>query len=108
MNRLAFGAPDNGFRIAPGHWQDLGMASFSPISPVVPAGRMARIPQPVLGLPRGLELRPWHPRDADVLVSAGQDPAIRKWNRLIVPSPEHARRRIERMHERWQAEQAAI
>jgi RimJ/RimL family protein N-acetyltransferase len=62
----------------------------------------------VLGLPRRLELRPWHIRDADVLVSAGQDPAIRKWNRLIVESPEHARRRIERMHERWRAEQAAI
>ncbi|MER7378758.1 GNAT family N-acetyltransferase [Streptomyces lanatus] len=69
---------------------------------------MARNPQPVLGLDGGLELRPWEPRDADALVTAGQDPAIRLWNRLAVESPEHARQRIERMHRRWQAEQAAI
>jgi len=84
------------------------MVSISPVPPVVPAGRMAQSPQPVLGLPNGLELRPWHVNDADVLVTAGQDPAIRKWNRLVVESPEHARRRIERMHRRWEAEQAAI
>ncbi|WP_405848423.1 GNAT family N-acetyltransferase [Streptomyces sp. NBC_01518] len=69
---------------------------------------MARIPQPLLALPGGLELRPWHSRDADVLVAAGQDPAIRKWNRLVVASSDDARRRIERMHERWRAEEAAI
>lgn len=69
---------------------------------------MASSPQPVLALTHGVELRPWHARDADVLMTAGQDPAIRKWNRLIVESVEHARQRIERMHRRWQAEQAAI
>ncbi|KUL24603.1 GNAT family N-acetyltransferase [Streptomyces regalis] len=84
------------------------MVSFSPVPPVVPAGRMARNPQPVLGLPGGLELRPWELGDADVLVTAGQDPAIRLWNRLAVESSENARRRIERMRERWRAEQAAI
>ncbi|MFE7276107.1 GNAT family N-acetyltransferase [Streptomyces sp. NPDC057623] len=84
------------------------MISSSPIPPVVPAGRMARIPQPVLGLAGGLELRPWELRDADALIAAGQDPGIRLWNRLVVESPEHARQRIERMHRRWQAEQAAI
>ncbi|WP_416959382.1 GNAT family N-acetyltransferase [Streptomyces sp. Agncl-13] len=90
------------------------MASISPIPPVapvpcvVPAGRMARTPQPLLALPGGLELRPWHSRDAGVLVAAGQDSAIRKWNRLVVASSDDARRRIERMHERWRAEEAAI
>jgi RimJ/RimL family protein N-acetyltransferase len=69
---------------------------------------MAHNAQPVLGLSNGLELRPWHINDADVLVTASQDPAIWKWNRLGVESPEHARQRIERMHRRWQAEQAAI
>lgn len=39
---------------------------------------------------------------------AGRDRAIRKWNRLVVQSREHACRRIERMHRRWQDEQAAI
>ncbi|MFF2787933.1 hypothetical protein ACFVT6_14360 [Streptomyces sp. NPDC058049] len=39
---------------------------------------------------------------------AGQDQAVRLWNRLPVNSPEEARRRIERMRRRWQAERAAI
>ncbi|MGW6408059.1 GNAT family N-acetyltransferase [Streptomyces vinaceus] len=64
--------------------------------------------QPVLGLPSGLELRPWRPSDADVLLAAGQEPAIRQWNRLLVGTPEDARQRIERMHERWRAELSAI
>lgn len=64
--------------------------------------------QPVLDLPNGLELRRWRLSDADVLVAAGRDPAIRQWNRLCVESPEAARKRIERMHERWQAELSAI
>ncbi|MFJ9474778.1 GNAT family N-acetyltransferase [Streptomyces mirabilis] len=64
--------------------------------------------QPVLGLPSGLELRPWRLSDADVLVAASQDPGVRQWNRLLVETPEDARRRIERMHERWRAELSAI
>ncbi|GHE73272.1 N-acetyltransferase [Streptomyces vinaceus] len=84
------------------------MISSSRIPEVVPAGRMAGMEQPVLGLPSGLELRPWRPSDADVLVAAGRDPAIRQWNRLLVETPGDARRRIERMHERWRAELSAM
>ncbi|MET7698236.1 GNAT family N-acetyltransferase [Streptomyces sp. NPDC005485] len=84
------------------------MTSGSPVPPVVPAGRMAGTEQPALGLAGGLELRPWRASDADVLVAAGQDPAIRLWNLLHVDSPQDARRRIARMHERWQAEAGAI
>ncbi|MDQ0757571.1 GNAT family N-acetyltransferase [Streptomyces canus] len=80
----------------------------SAIPPVVSAGHMAKQEQPVLALPSGLELRPWRASDADTLVTAGQDPAIRQWNRLVVASPAEARKRIERMHERWQNEQSAI
>jgi RimJ/RimL family protein N-acetyltransferase len=69
---------------------------------------MARTEQPVLGLPNGLELRPWQLSDADALVAAGQEPAIRQWNRLLVAGPEDARMRIERMRERWRAEMSAI
>ncbi|WP_199836285.1 GNAT family N-acetyltransferase [Streptomyces sp. NRRL F-4489] len=69
---------------------------------------MAQVEQPVLGLPGDVELRPWRLSDADVLVAAGQEPAIRQWNRLLVETPEDARRRIARMHERWQAEVSAI
>ncbi|WP_406739314.1 GNAT family N-acetyltransferase [Streptomyces sp. NBC_00853] len=84
------------------------MISNSPIPHVVPAGRMARSEQPVLALTGGWELRPWHPDDADALCAAGQDRAVRLWNRLLVDSPEEARQRIERMHRRWQAELGAI
>lgn len=69
---------------------------------------MARLEQPVLALPSGLELRPWRVSDAGTLVTAGQDPTIRQWNRLVVTSATEARRRIERMRERWQNEQSAI
>ncbi|MGZ9928698.1 GNAT family N-acetyltransferase [Streptomyces sp. NC-S4] len=86
------------------------MISNSPIPHVVPAGRMARSEQPVLALPGGWELRPWHAddADADALYAAGQDPAVRLWNLLSVNSPEEALRRIERMHRRWRAERAAM
>ncbi|WP_257016814.1 MULTISPECIES: GNAT family N-acetyltransferase [unclassified Streptomyces] len=69
---------------------------------------MAQMDQPVLGLPCGLELRPWRLSDADVLVAASQDPGVCQWNRLLVETSEDARRRIERMHERWRAELSAI
>ncbi|MFB7026799.1 MULTISPECIES: GNAT family N-acetyltransferase [unclassified Streptomyces] len=84
------------------------MISGSRIPAVVPAGRMAASEQPVLGLPCGLELRPWRVSDADALMAAGRDPGIRHWNRLLVETPEGARRRIERMHERRRAELSAI
>ncbi|MFF4324986.1 GNAT family N-acetyltransferase [Streptomyces sp. NPDC001591] len=79
----------------------------SPIPPVVPAGHMAKLEQPVLALPGGLELRPWRDSDADALVAAAQEPGIRHWNRLFVASKEEARERIKRMRERWQSEQSA-
>lgn len=66
---------------------------------------MAKQEQPVLTLSSGLELRPWR---ASALIAAGQDPAIRQWNLLLVASPAEAVKRIERMHERWQNEQSAI
>jgi RimJ/RimL family protein N-acetyltransferase len=84
------------------------MISGSPIAPVVPEGHPARSEQPVLGLPNGMELRPWRLGDAEVLVAAGLDPAIRQWNLLSVRTPEEARRRIERMHARRQAELSTI
>ncbi|OLZ70026.1 GNAT family N-acetyltransferase [Streptomyces sp. IMTB 2501] len=84
------------------------MMIISPIPPVVPAGYLAKLQQPVLALDGGLELRPWRVSDAGTLVAAGQEPTIRQWNRLVVTSLTEARKRIERMHERWQNEQSAI
>ncbi|MGW6488727.1 GNAT family N-acetyltransferase [Streptomyces sp. NPDC055056] len=74
----------------------------SAIPPVVPAGHMAKQEQPVPALPSDLELRPWRASDADTLVTAGKDQAIRQWNLLVVASLAGAGKRIERMHERWQ------
>ncbi|MER5638787.1 GNAT family protein [Kitasatospora sp. NPDC002227] len=84
------------------------MITNDPAPVVVPAGRLAALPQPVLGLTGGLELRPWRAKDAGALVAAAADPGIRLWNRLDVASEEAARLRIGRMRERWQAETAAI
>ncbi|MFF3331415.1 GNAT family N-acetyltransferase [Streptomyces sp. NPDC002888] len=85
------------------------MTPSTPIPAVVPAGRMADSAQPVLPLPdSGLELRPWEPSDADALVAAGRDPAIRQWNLLAVETAKDARGRIARMHERWRAEAGAV
>ncbi|MFE3150654.1 GNAT family N-acetyltransferase [Streptomyces sp. NPDC059218] len=84
------------------------MISSTPVPPAVPAGRMAQDGQPVLDLPNGVDLRPWNREDADVLVAAGRDPAIRQWNLLVVESERDARERIERMHGRWRAETGAI
>ncbi|MFJ2150810.1 GNAT family N-acetyltransferase [Streptomyces microflavus] len=80
----------------------------SAVPPVVPAGHMAKQEQPVLTLPSGLELRAWRAGDAGTLMAAGQDPAIRRWNLLVVDSPAEAGKRIERMHERWRNEQSGI
>ncbi|MGD3108322.1 GNAT family N-acetyltransferase [Streptomyces sp. YGL11-2] len=78
------------------------------IPAVVPAGRMAQLGQPVLGLPGGMELRPWRFSDAGALFAAGQDPAIRRWNRLVVETTDDACERIARMRRRWQDELSAI
>ncbi|MEV4942968.1 GNAT family N-acetyltransferase [Streptomyces zaomyceticus] len=84
------------------------MVALPLVPPVVPAGRLAAMEQPVLGLASGWELRPWRLDDADALLAAAQDPAIRHWNRLVVDSPEGARQRIGRMRRRWQDELSAI
>ncbi|MFH9670844.1 GNAT family N-acetyltransferase [Streptomyces sp. NPDC017405] len=85
------------------------MITGTGIPPVVPAGRMAGRAQPVLDLPDGgPQLRPWRPEDADALVAAGQDPAIRHWNLFTVADRAEARARIARMHERWRAETGAV
>ncbi|TGZ14586.1 acetyltransferase [Streptomyces sp. S816] len=75
---------------------------------VVPAGRMADRGQPVLDLAEGAELRPWRPDDADALLAAARDPEIGRWNLFTVAGHADARRRIERMHERWRGETGAV
>ncbi|MET9320329.1 GNAT family N-acetyltransferase [Streptomyces sp. NPDC003038] len=77
------------------------------IPPVVPAGRMRALPQPVFPLGH-VRLRPWEPYDAPVLVESCLDPQIRHWNRPDRLTLAEAEDRISRWHARWQAEEAAI
>ncbi|MET9365147.1 GNAT family N-acetyltransferase [Streptomyces sp. NPDC006632] len=81
---------------------------ITPIPPVVPAGRMARHPQPTFVLPGGRELRPWRESDAPVLVASCLDPAIVRWNRVEPLSPDTARKKIARWGRRWSEEAGAI
>ncbi|WKE73330.1 GNAT family N-acetyltransferase [Streptomyces sp. WP-1] len=84
------------------------MITGAGIPDVVPAGRMADGAQPVLGLARGMEQPHWSADDADALLTAARDPAIRRWNLFTAADHADARRRIERMHERWRGETGAV
>ncbi|WP_329461843.1 GNAT family N-acetyltransferase [Streptomyces sp. NBC_01431] len=81
---------------------------ITPIPHVVPAGRMARQPQPSFVLPGGRELRPWRESDASVLEASCRDPEIVQWNRVEALSPRTAREKIARWGQRWTEEAAAI
>jgi [ribosomal protein S5]-alanine N-acetyltransferase len=84
--------------------QDAGMPPL--IAPVVPAGSLARVPQPVL--PAGdLRLRPWTAADADALVTAFADPAIQRWHARTVESRAEAQEMIARYVRAWPAETGA-
>ncbi|MFJ9738781.1 GNAT family N-acetyltransferase [Streptomyces sp. NPDC101166] len=48
--------------------------------PVLPAGTLARIPQPVLATVDGLLLRPWRIEDAPAVHAAFQDPLMHQWH----------------------------
>ncbi len=76
---------------------------------VVPDGRMAANPQPVLALNSGARLRPWREEDAEVIMEASLDPDIQRWNR---PGREvsgaDARERVGRWARSWEAETAAV
>ncbi|MFD8389281.1 GNAT family N-acetyltransferase [Streptomyces sp. NPDC059680] len=49
-------------------------------SPVVPAGTLARVPQPSLPGGDGLLLRPWQAKDAPAVYAAFQDPLMHQWH----------------------------
>ena len=73
------------------------------VSPVVPAGRMRDLVQPVLDGPGGLVLRPWEAGDARVVLEAYQDPAIQQWNLRSFGSMEEAGAWIAQWAGRWLA-----
>ena len=74
------------------------------VSPVVPAGRMRDLGQPILRAAGGLVLRPWRAADAPVVLEAYRDPAIQQWNLRAFGSLEEAGDWIGQWGGRWRAE----
>lgn len=68
---------------------------------------MAGAPQPDIPVPGGLLLRPWRLADADALLAAWRDPAIRRWNRPAAGGAEEARAKIAQFEQRWHDEEWA-
>ncbi|GID92624.1 GNAT family N-acetyltransferase [Amorphoplanes digitatis] len=75
------------------------------ISPVVAAGDLARLDQPVLTGP-GLTLRPWRATDAAVVAAAYDEPGIRQWHSRSMTVDE-ARAWIGAWPQRWRRETGA-
>lgn len=77
------------------------------VSPVISAGRMATMVQPVIEAGGGLRLRPWHGRDARILLAAYTDPAIRRFHLRSFASVDEATAFIAGAREGWQQEKFA-
>jgi ribosomal-protein-alanine N-acetyltransferase len=75
------------------------------VSPVVAAGALARLEQPVLA-GEDFELRPWRADDAAVVAAAYQDPGIQLWHARSL-SLDEAASWVAHWPGRWQAETGA-
>ncbi|MCT9081231.1 GNAT family N-acetyltransferase [Streptomyces fulvoviolaceus] len=76
-------------------------------SPVLPAGTLARIPQPVLPTGDGLVLRPWRAEDAPAVHAAFQDPLMHQWHMRTSDSVTEVAGWIEAWAKEWEGEQTA-
>jgi ribosomal-protein-alanine N-acetyltransferase len=77
------------------------------VPPVVPSGRLSAAVQPTIESGDGLVLRPWTLRDAPLLYTARQDPAVRRWSMRSVDSVDEAEELITSFNDRWKAEKSA-
>ncbi|WP_225098268.1 GNAT family N-acetyltransferase [Streptomyces sp. CoH27] len=75
--------------------------------PVVPAGTLARTPQPTLPTGDGLLLRPWQPQDAPAVHAAFQDPLMHQWHIRSCDSEEEAAGWIGQWQQEWRGERQA-
>jgi RimJ/RimL family protein N-acetyltransferase len=73
------------------------------IAPVVLAGSLSNVGQPVLRA-GDLLLRPWVEADADVLLTAFADPAIQQWHARRVESRQEAVELIASYDQGWRKE----
>jgi RimJ/RimL family protein N-acetyltransferase len=72
------------------------------VSPALPADLLSRVDQPTL-LADGIVLRPWQPRDADVVMTAFALADIQRWHMRRVDSHEEAIGWIDGWASRWRA-----
>ncbi|MCL8012427.1 GNAT family N-acetyltransferase [Streptomyces sp. AS02] len=75
-------------------------------SPVLPAGTLARLPQPTLPTGDGLLLRPWRAEDAPAVHAAFQDPVMHQWHVRAADSVEEVGGWIEEWLKAWARERA--
>ena len=75
------------------------------VSPVVAAGGLARLEQPVLA-GSDFVVRPWRAADAPVVAEAYRDPGIQRWHTRSL-SPDEAAAWVAQWPGRWQAESGA-
>ncbi|MCX5046935.1 MULTISPECIES: GNAT family N-acetyltransferase [unclassified Streptomyces] len=76
-------------------------------SPVLPAGTLSRIPQPLLPTGDGLLLRPWRAEDAPAVHEAFQDPLMHQWHIRRSDSEAEAAGWIEEWRKAWEGERTA-
>ncbi|WP_159392377.1 GNAT family N-acetyltransferase [Streptomyces niveus] len=74
------------------------------VTPAIPSGSLAAIGQPTLAVAGGALLRPWLISDAEAVVEAFRDPAIRRWHVRRADSVEEARGWIRRWQGTWDEE----
>ncbi|HEX5289615.1 MAG TPA: GNAT family N-acetyltransferase [Streptosporangiaceae bacterium] len=75
-------------------------------APVVPAGALSQVAQPILRA-GDLVLRPWAEGDAAALVAAFADPEIQRWHARTVESLAEASEMIARYQRAWRNETGA-
>jgi ribosomal-protein-alanine N-acetyltransferase len=83
------------------------------VAPELPAGRLARLPQPTLSAPGApgpastpVTVRPWGEADVPAVVDAYADPAIQQWHARSM-TPDEARAWVAHWPGRWAEESGA-
>lgn len=77
------------------------------VTPVIPAGRLARTAQPELPVDADLRLRPWESGDAAAVVAAYADPDIEYWHARRVRDEAEALGLIGHWRDIWVEESGA-
>jgi ribosomal-protein-alanine N-acetyltransferase len=74
------------------------------LAPVLPAGSLNRLEQPIIALPDGITLRPWRAEDAGSVMTALSVSDIQRWHMRSIDNVEEAGEWIDGWAQRWEAE----